>query len=249
MNIGILTIATGKYKKFIPPLYRSIEKFFLKNHQKTFVLFTDNVGEAKDLLAFVEGKIIYIEIERKGFPGDTLYRYHHFSSVREQLVSLGDECPNSLFYLDADMLVVDEVGEEVLPIDEKPLVGTAHPGFFNRPGNNPLGTPETNPRSRAYIPPDRLRPCYWAGGFNGGKFDDFLNMSDEIKFRVDEDSKNGIMAVWHDESHLNAYYSEKFSFGKVKTLIPSFCYPESWNLPYPKKILALDKNHAEVRNL
>lgn len=248
MNIGILTIATGKYKKFIPSLYQSIEKFFLKNNKKTFVLFTDDVEEAKSILNTVEGKILYFKIQRKGFPGDTLYRYHHFSSARQALLDLGADCPDVLYYFDADMLVVDDVNEEVLPTPTNDLIGTAHPGYFNRPGHNPLGTPENNPKSKAYIPPNRPRPCYWAGGFNGGKFEAFLDMSDEIKSRVDEDDDNGIMAIWHDESHLNAYYSEKFSLEKVKTLIPAFCYPESWNLPYPKKILALDKNHAEVRS-
>jgi histo-blood group ABO system transferase len=38
-------------------------------------------------------------------------------------------------------------------------------------------------------------------------------------------------------------------------LTPSYCYPESvklnptsWNIPFEPKILALEKNHAEVRS-
>jgi len=37
------------------------------------------------------------------------------------------------------------------------------------------------------------------------------------------------------------------TFNQPKFLDPSYCYPESWNLPYEKKLLALDKNHQEIR--
>ena len=30
-------------------------------------------------------------------------------------------------------------------------------------------------------------------------------------------------------------------------LDPSYCYPESWDLPFPKRLLALDKHHEEIR--
>lgn len=249
MNIGILSIATGKYVKFLRPLYESIQKFFLKDHKKTFIIFTDNVEFVTSLCQELNIKNQIFQIERKGFPGDTLYRYHHFHSAREKLKSLGIDCPDALYYFDADMLVTDNVGDEVLPTRYKTLIATAHPGFYNRPGNNPLGTPETRQMSKAFIPQDRYRPCYWAGGFNGGGFEAFMSLSAGIVGRINEDDKNNIIAVWHDESHLNCYLSEHFIINQVKTLTPSYCYPESWNLSFPKKIIALDKNHEEVRSV
>lgn len=249
MNIGIFTIATGKYKKFVLPLYQSIAKNFLKNHNKVFILFTDDIDESKKSLDVLGLHIEYFLIERKGFPGDTLYRYHHFYSARERLKSLGSNCPNALYYLDADMLVVDEVGEEILPTRYKSIIATAHPGFYNRDGQNPLGTPETNASSSAFIPANRWRPCYWAGGFNGGEFEAFMSLSSAIMGRIDSDEKKGITAIWHDESHLNSYISEHWMIGCIKTMTPSYCYPESWNIPFVRKILALDKNHLEVRSV
>lgn len=246
MIVGILTIATGKYKRFVKPLYDSIVRNFLPSHQKLFVLFTDEVDQMQKELQSFETEIF--EIKRRGFPGDTLYRYHHFFSSKERLLARGEKCPHVLYYLDADMLVLNEVGEEILPVGFKNLIATAHPGFFQRQGHNPLGTPETNPLSKAFIPPERYRPCYWAGGFNGGKFDDFMILSNSISDRIDEDDRNGLVAIWHDESHLNAYLSESNVIDRVKTMNPSYCYPESWKLPFEKKILALDKNHAEMRS-
>jgi hypothetical protein len=245
MNVGILTIATGKYKKFVLPLYESIKESFLRDHKKLYILFTDEPEEMRTALEPLNLDVVTFKIERKGFPGDTLLRYHHFSRARETLSSLGERAPDCLYYLDADMLISNEVGDEVLPTEKKTLVGVAHPGYWSRPGHSALGTPETNPSSRAFISQDRWRLCYWAGGFNGGTFQDFMTMSEKISSRVDEDSEKGIIAVWHDESHLNAYLSERQ--GDVKTMTPAYCYPESWNIPFHRKIIALDKNHSEVR--
>lgn len=248
MKIGILTIATGKYKKFVSNLYKSIISNFLVEHEKTFILFTDEPDEMRRELGSHEINLEIFRIERKGFPGDTLYRYHHFYSARDSLVALGDCCPEALYYFDADMLVCDRVKDEVLPTKSKSLVATAHPGFYNRPGNDPMGTPETDQRSTAFIPGSRYRPCYWAGGFNGGEFESFMRMSKVISERVNIDDTNSIVAIWHDESHLNCYLSMPEILPSVKIMNPSYCYPESWNIPFQKKILALDKNHKEVRS-
>ena len=45
-------------------------------------------------------------------------------------------------------------------------------------------------------------------------------------------------------------YKRKIFLNKVemsRILSPSYCYPENWKLKYPKKLLALDKNHDEIR--
>ena len=185
---------------------------------------------------------ISFQIERKGFPGDTLLRYHYFSAAKEMLSQV-----DVLYYLDVDMLIVDKVGDEILPTGDQQLIGTAHPGFYNNyTPSAPLGSPESRQASKAYIGPSEPRPCYWAGGFNGGTSAEFLRMAEAIRDNIDDDFQREIVAVWHDESHLNRYLVSNQE--KVKTLLPSYCYPESWNLDYPKKILALDKDHEKIRN-
>ena len=133
------------------------------------------------------------------------------------------------------MRFVGDVGDEILGDS----VATIHPGFLGG-----RGTPETRPQSTAYIHPmDNL--VYYAGGFNGGSSSNFLKMSEQIDRNIDVDSRNGIIAVWHDESHLNKFFTKN----KPTTVLnPSYCYPESWNLNYDKKLLALDKNHDEIRS-
>ena len=93
---------------------------------------------------------------------------------------------------------------------------------------------------------------YYAGGFNGGKPEHFLKMSQTIVDNVEKDWEKGLIAVWHDESHMNRYLIDN---PPTVELNPSYCYPEAarinpggWNVPFDAKIVALEKNHAAVRS-
>jgi histo-blood group ABO system transferase len=139
-----------------------------------------------------------------------------------------------LFATDADMLFVDTVGDEIL----SDRVATQHPGFVGK-----RGTYETNRISTAYVGPQEGQ-YYFAGGFNGGSSKEFLKMVHTITENIKKDLEKGFIAVWHDESHINRYF-----INNPPTLIlsPSYCYPESWNLNYHRRLLALDKNHSAMR--
>jgi hypothetical protein len=251
-DVGLLTIATGKYIKFLPGLYSSVNTNFLKNNNISCYLFTDDIDAAKKIIPESRMSHHFFHIERMGFPGDTLYRYRHFASLDEKLASLGLAKPDFLFYSDADMLVVNEVGQEILPEEGCGLVATAHPGFYlGKTPEYPLGTPESRQQSKAFIDPRRYRPCYVAGGFNGGAYDAFLAMSKEISTNIDDDRARDLIAVWHDESHLNEYVTRPENLKNLKIMSPAYCFAQ-YNNPnevgYPAKIVALDKNHAEVRS-
>ena len=247
-HIGILTIATGKYIKFLPGLYSSIDQNFLVKNNITCYLFTDDIESAKALIPATRLSHEYFHIERQGFPGDTLYRYKHFSTLDNRL----EEKPDFLFYSDADMLVVSKVGAEVIPEEKIGLTVTAHPGFYlGKTPQHPLGTPESRSQSKAFIEPHRYRPCYVAGGFNGGAYEAFVKMSKEISANIDDDYSRGLIAVWHDESHLNEYVTRPENLLNLKIMTPSYCFAEYNNpheIGYPAKIVALDKNHDEVRS-
>jgi histo-blood group ABO system transferase len=227
-NIALLIIATGKYINFVNQCCKSIDKYFLPGYNKHIFLFTDSKRSFRK-------NITKMFIKRKGFPGDTLYRYHYFLMLEGTLNRF-----DYIYYLDVDMKVVNYVREEIFGN----LVATIHPGF-----NGGRGTPETNPASTAYIAENEPL-TYFCGGFNGGTVTEFLRMAKTIKRNIDKDDSNNIVAIWHDESHLNRYL---INTPPAIVLDPSYCYPEGHeHLPHllhiKPKIIALFKNHDEIRS-
>lgn len=221
-NIGLCITATGKYISFVKPLIESARTYFCTNHAVTFFVFTDgNLEPAPDIVKIYQNKL--------GWPHDTLKRFHFYDSARDYLARM-----DYIFATDADMLFVDHVGNEILGN----LVATQHPGFVGV-----RGTYETDSRSTAQVKNYEGR-SYYAGGFYGASAQQFLELVRTCKEHIDEDLNRNYIALWHDESHLNRYFIDH-----VPDIIlsPSYCYPESLSLPFAKKLLALDKNHNEMR--
>ena len=241
MKICILNIATNKYIQFVEPLLDSIEENFLNDHEISALVFTNHeIQESSE-------NVKISQIEHETWPIPTLKRYHYFIKESEY-ISQFDYC----FYLDVDMKIVDKVGDEILG----DLVATQHPGmWFKTPDNC---TYERRSKSTAYVPYGEGK-MYYAGGFNGGKPEHFLKMSQTIVDNVNKDFENDLIAVWHDESHMNRYLIDN---SPTLELTPSYCYPEGasfdgspsvyypmgWKVPFTPKILALQKAHSEVRN-
>jgi len=221
-DIGLLIMATGKYIQFVDPLIASAEKHFCKNHHVTYFVFTDSPQTPEE-------NIVYLFQKKLGWPFDTMMRYHVYLRHKNLL-----ETQDYLFACDADMLFVDEVGDEIL----SDHVATLHPGFVGK-----WGSYETNPSSKAYIRKGE-GDYYFAGGFYGGRTKEVLNIAKVNSDNINDDLSRGIIAVWHDESHWNRYCIDH---KPTVILSPSYCYPEDWNLPYSPKLLALNKNHDEIR--
>ena len=234
MKICILNIATNKYIQFVESLLDSIEENFLNGHEISALVFTDHEIEESS------NNVKIVKIDHEPWPIPTLKRYHYFMK-EEEYISQFDYC----FYLDVDMRIVGKVGDEILG----DLVATQHPGFWFKNRNE--FSYERRPKSTAYIPYEEGK-MYYAGGFNGGKPEHFLKMSKDIVDNIEKDFENNLIAVWHDESHMNRYLLNN---PPTVELTPSYCYPEAvehnpaaWNVPFEPKILALDKNYAEVRS-
>src|ERR1035437_5532615 len=154
MRIGLLIVATNKYIKFVPPLLKSAAEFLLPRHQVTPFVFTN--------MPDVPQGAIRIEQEHLPWPGPTLQRYSMFVKNADTL-----KTQDYLYYCDADMRFSAPVEDEILGDS----VATIHPGFYNKP--QVLFSYERNPKSRAYIEYGHGRR-YYAGGFNGGRRENFM---------------------------------------------------------------------------
>jgi len=222
MRIGLCIIATGKYHRFLEPLWESARRFFLPGHDVRLFLFSDRPAPVP---------CEHLDTPHRPWPLPTLYRYHTLLQAEERLRNL-----DYIFYCDADMRFVATVGDEVLGR----LVAVVHPGFARKPAHE--FTYERRRQSRAYIPPGAGQH-YYAGGFQGGRPDDYLAAARAMRQAIDDDLRHGLVAVWHDESHWNRYCLDR---APAVVLPPTYCCPESWPMP-GRKLLALDKNHAEIR--
>jgi hypothetical protein len=229
MKIGLLTIATNKYTDFVNNLYMSADKYFCNQFEVTYFLFTNN----NDFSPQSKREVKIMPVQHEKWPMSTLKRYHFFNQYKNELYKV-----DYIYYCDADMLFVNTVSKEI--ISDK--VATIHPGFYNKQRSK--FTYESREESKAYIPKNRGKR-YYAGGFNGGSSKSFLKMSKIIAANVDEDMNKNIIALWHDESHLNHYYNMVTK--PTRELTPSYCYPEKWKMPFRKILLALDKNHSEYQ--
>ena len=229
MKIAILYICTGKYKIFWKDFYLSCEKYFITDAEKEYFVFTD-----AENIDFENNKNVHrVYQENLGWPGNTLLRYDIFLKN----VGLWEYCDYSFFF-NSNLIFLNKIEiEEFLPDGKNVLVACLHPGFFNKKRAN--FTYETNKKSLAYIPKNEGR-YYVAGGINGGRTGDFIQAIKEIRERIEKDRKNGITAVWHDESHWNKYVAGNEN--RIKIITPSYLYPEDKELPFDKKIIILDKN-------
>ena len=227
MTIALLYICTGKYSAFWSEFYRSFQLYFLPSCEKHFFVFTD------DLSLKYKDDVTIIYKECKGFPADSLFRYDMFIEIEESVRKY-----DYTFFMNSNMLCVDIVGKEILPVEaENYLAFTESFGYL---GRNPRIFPyERNKKSMAYIPYDsKYHYRYVLGGVNGGRTPEYYSFIHYLAKRIREDDRNGIMAIYHDESHVNEFL---FNHPECKVLSYEYALAEGVNAPLKPKIIIRDK--------
>ena len=247
-RVALCFVATGKYIQYLQSVMQSCVQRFVKPHMLEFFVFTD------DLKAVPESCQHAYFVERKGFPGDTLYRYHYILTAEKDLQNM-----SHIFYMDVDYWVCNATDNDKLLVSDG-LVATAHLHNLHVTDSNQFhrGTPDTNPHSTAYVSETTKMVNYYCGGFQGGKASSFLTACREMKQNIDIDDTNHIMAAWHDESHWNRYLIDH---PPQAILTQSYVYPEqcldancdeencvALRRDHIKPVMvALSKNHKSVR--
>lgn len=212
----------------------------------------EQVTEAVDSIRSLSNTTVF-PLESVEWPFPTLMRYHTFLQ-QEEVLSKYDY----IFYCDVDMAFVNVVGDEILG---EGLTATMNPMYaLDRTLYPPY---EPNPASAAYIsrpgqliteagnPMPRFMPQYYAGGFQGGKADQYLAAAKIIKENIDKDLANNYIAIWNEESHWNKYLYDHPE--NLKVLNQSYLYPDSlieeyykprWGRDYPPKLVTLTKKFS-----
>lgn len=230
-KIGILYICTGKYDIFWDGFYKSVNNFFLNDMEKHLFVWTD-VNRILEL-----GKdnsrihCYYQQAEKWPFP--TLKRFEYFLRAKEELAKM-----DYILFMNGNLRVNQNISaKEILPRCNENLFVTIHPGFYMKSPKD--FTYDRNPQSLAYIKEGEGK-YYFAGGFNGGKAEKYLEMVECLCDRINQDLKNNVIAAWHDESHLNCYMKD-LNEDNYRILSPAYLNPEGWDIPFEDRITVLDK--------
>jgi hypothetical protein len=182
-------IATNKYTAFLPDMVRSANKHFFPDTLRRIVIYSDVPITYDFANPYPSLDIEYVTIRHEPWPYVTLKRFHSFASYHDGV--------EYSFYCDVDAEFVKTM---TLKTISKSMYGTIHPGWAGT-----RGTPCSNPSSTSCIPPGGNN-AYYCGGFFGGEHSKFMSMSRELAGRIQADINRGVMADWHDESHLNWYF-------------------------------------------
>lgn len=224
-KIWILYICTWEYIIFRKDFYLSAQQYFLKDHEIHYFVFTDS----ETIYNSDENNSIHI-IHHKHLwrPNATLMRFHSFLWAKDRLENM-----DYLFFCNADLEIKQLIWNEILPNNDE-LIVTQHPWFYNK--NNREFTYERNKKSTAYIK-QWDGDVYIAWWFNGWTTDSFLKMCKTLSNNIDIDNSHWIIALWHDESHINKYILNH----SYKLLDSGYLYPE-WNtIPFENKIMIRNK--------
>lgn len=211
-RVGLLYICTGKYNDFFKDFYKSCEEYFLPVYEKTYFVYTDNesLSDAPN--------VRIIKKECLGFPLDSLFHFDFFLQQKAEL----ERC-DFLFYFNSNIQFLKEVQSDFLPkAEEGYLIGEEWPAWI---GKNPMYFPyERRKQSLAYIEPHKPPYHYFMGGIIGGRTKEFIQMSEVLAKNIRDDYERGIIARFHDESHVNRYFRDH----KCKIMPPEFSMPEEW---------------------
>ena len=238
MKVAISFLGTGKYLDFLPKYYENIEKYFLPNSEKTILAFTDGEldGTPENLKVFSQKHL--------DWPYITLKRFEIINKARE---IINDH--DWFVFIDGDAVVVDRIEEEEFFTD-KPLFGVHHPCHYLKmpPHNQYPGAYEITENCNAAVDLEKYQPkVYYQGCFWGGKVPEVCAMIDELEYRVSDDLKRKVVALWHDESHLNKYFIENPDL--VHTYGPEYAFPEVFKdqCTFEPKIVHLAKDNSEYQ--
>lgn len=226
MKIAVITLATNNYKTFLHSLWTSVNKYFVPSAKKDFYFFTD------EQLDWFDESVIWNKIEHEPWPYITLKRFEFISQCIKKLSNY-----DFVIYIDSDMEFVDTLTN--FNVREKKYYAVCHPSVVNNLNFWPV---ETNINSTAYIP-ERHNCVYVQGCMWGAVGSSIEYMVNTMKNNIDIDLKNNMIAIWHDESHLNKFMIDHRDDAAI--LSPSLAYPQNWNLPVNKLVIHKDKNMVE----
>jgi len=230
-KIAIIFLGTGAYIKFFPKYYMTIKKKFLTKTIKQFFVLTDQIHKP-----YLKKKdITIVSVKHEAWPFSTLFKFRYINKISKKLKSY-----SHIIFIDADMYINCFISEKEFFFHTKPLFCVRHPNFLGRKGNF-----EYNSDSLASVSPNDDLSIYIQGCFWGGKTSSVLKLIKTLNKRTDNDLKKKVIAIYHDESHLNKYFIENKKLFHIYN--PSYAYPNARHIPKPFKKKIIHFHDKKIR--
>jgi len=227
--ITIFVIATKSYVLYARTLIESIDAYMTQTMRVQVILLTDQAED--NVLSGMElsgAELKICKIESYGWPEAALLRFDLILRFWNQVT--GD----IVMYLDADTEVVAPISAKDLlgaiqPSRQDQIVFVQHPGYFNRSTlfrlaiRTPLGPWERRKKSNAFVPISK-RKIYVCSGVFWGTRTSFQKLCNDLKKNVQDDLNRGLIAKWHDESHVNHWFNQH----SANTVTPEWAYASGY---------------------
>lgn len=232
-SVAILYIATGRYTVFWDYFYQSAEKFLLPDCDKHYILFTDS-DSLIDSLKTKSDQVTVFKKKAMEWPFSTLMRFKFFLDAENTI-----KHHDFVFFFNANTEFLSIITkQDLLPLKpQENLTLCLQPHMFHR--SRKKYTYDRNPKSTAYIAYNEGE-YYFTGALNGGTSEAYLELCHTLFNNTQSDLNNDVIALWHDESHLN-----KFALGRndIKILPPYFTRGEREYWKKTSKLMFSDKSH------
>lgn len=247
-SIGIMSVATNIYLDYWQKMVETADELSMESDQVTFFVFTDQINRIGTLSKTLQNvKVKGYEVKPYRWPEATLLRYQIFHE------KYSDMNTDVLMHLDADMIFASSPWENIRRlISNDKVCLIQHPGFWRSKGfpglifyiRHPLttykdlrmkirlgglGAWEIRPQSAAFVP-RKERKHYFCGGTWFGPREAIGEMLEQLSSKVSADEKKDVIAMWHDESHLNKWATEN----NYNIYSPELCFDETY--PQLKKL-------------
>lgn len=232
MNIGVLCVATGRYVCFWDEFYKSAKEFLFKNHNVHFFVYSD----ASEINYEDNDDVTKLFAQSSKWPISVCDKFAILLSGKKFYKDF-----DYLFHFNINMKFIAPIGDEILPDKNNGYLCACEWINHKLKGVVDNFPYERNSRSLAYISYGEGSHYFMSGAF-GGRTKEYIEMCSEIEDNIRRDFQDGIIAIWHDESHFN-----KYMLNKNPLIMPSgYIIPENWKIKSCKnnrRGLLLNKKH------
>jgi len=189
-KVAIIYICTWNYDVFWDDFYKSSERNFLPDCKKHYFVFTDS----KKIITNED--ITVIQKEKLEWPFSAFIKFDYILSIKNELIKF-----DYIYLINANTIIKKTLlSNKLCPLWKYKLVWVKHIWFIDKESS--FFPYERNKKSKAFIKYNEWLN-YFFSATSWWLANEYLKLCETCKNRFEEDYKNNIIPIWHDESYIN----------------------------------------------